>query len=65
MRKDNDRELQMQDTHSPDTLALFTKLLNLPDITVTKISQSSNEREVTFTVKSTAILGELKTPRFS
>ena len=43
----------MQDTHSPDTLALFTKLLNLPDITVTKISQSSNEREVTFTVKST------------
>ena len=39
--------------NNPDTLKIFTDLLNLPDITVTKISQSSNDSVITFVVKST------------
>lgn len=39
--------------HNPDTLALFTTLLNLSDITVTEIRHSPNGREVTIVVKST------------
>lgn len=38
--------------NSPDTLALFTTLLNLPGTTVTEIRNSSNGREVTIVVKS-------------
>jgi len=38
--------------NNPDTLALFTALLNLQDITVTEICNSSNGREVTLVVKS-------------
>jgi hypothetical protein len=37
--------------NSPDTLALFTTLLNLPDIAVTDIRNLPNGREVTI-VKS-------------
>lgn len=39
--------------NSPDTLSFFTTLLNLPDITVTEIRNSANNREVTIVVKST------------
>ncbi len=39
--------------NSPDTLAFFTTLLNLPDIIVTAIHNSPNNREVTIVVKST------------
>jgi len=39
--------------NNPDTLELFTNLLNLSDITVTKICNSSNNRVITFVVKST------------
>lgn len=38
--------------NNPDTLALFTTLLNLPDITVTEIRNSPTGREVTIVVKS-------------
>ena len=37
---------------NPDTLALFTTLLNLPDITVTEIRNSQNGKEVIIVVKS-------------
>ncbi len=37
---------------SPDVLALFTTLLNLSDIAVTEIRNSSNGREITIVVKS-------------
>lgn len=39
--------------NNPDTLAVFTMLLNLSDITVTEIRNSSDERVVTIVVKST------------
>jgi transposase len=38
--------------NNPDTLALFTTLLNLSDITVTEIRNSVNDRTVTIVVKS-------------
>ncbi|HET6243840.1 MAG TPA: ISL3 family transposase [Bacteroidia bacterium] len=38
---------------NPDTLALFTTLLNLSDIIVTEIRNPPNDRIVTFVVKST------------
>jgi transposase len=38
--------------NNPETLALFTTLLNLPDITVTEVRNSLNGREVTIVVKS-------------
>ena len=38
--------------NNPDTLTLFTTLLNLPDITVTEIRHSPNGKEVTIVVKS-------------
>jgi len=43
----------MFDNNNPDTLKLFTNLLALPDITVTKISKSSDDRRITFVVEST------------
>ncbi len=43
----------MFDNNSPDTLKLFTNLLALPDIAVTKVSKSSDDRRITFVVKST------------
>jgi len=43
----------MLNNNNPDTLEVFTKLLNLPDITVNKIGHSSDERMITFVVKST------------
>jgi len=43
----------MLNNNNPDTLDVFTKLLNLPDITVTKMSKSADDRAVTFVVKST------------
>jgi transposase len=43
----------MFDNNNPDTLKLFTNLLALPDITVTKISKSSDNRNITFVVEST------------
>jgi len=39
--------------NNPDTLALFTTLLNLSDITVTDIRNPLNDRVVTIVVKST------------
>jgi transposase len=39
--------------NNPDTLALFTTLLNLSDITVTDIRNPPNDRVVTIVVKST------------
>ena len=38
--------------NNPETLALFTTLLNLPDIMVTEIRNSPNGREVIIVVKS-------------
>lgn len=42
----------MLNTH-PDTLAFITELLNLSDITATKIQNSQNDRTITIVVKST------------
>lgn len=39
--------------NNPDTLAVFTALLNLSDVTVTEIRNSDNNRAVTLVVKST------------
>jgi transposase len=39
--------------NNPDTLAVFTALLNLSDVTVTEIRNSINDRKVTLVVKST------------
>jgi len=38
--------------NNPDTLAVFTALLNLPEITVTSICNEIEDREVTIVVKS-------------
>jgi len=43
--------------NNPDTLAVFTALLNLPEITVTSICNEIEDREVTIVV-SLAIIGE-------
>jgi transposase len=39
--------------NNPDTLAVFTALLNLSDVTVTEIRNTDNNRTVTLVVKST------------
>ena len=39
--------------NSPETLSLFTSLLNLSDIEVINIRHLSNDREIVITVKST------------
>ena len=43
----------MVNNHNPDTLSVFTALLDFSDITVTEIRNSSNNRMVTLVVKST------------
>lgn len=39
--------------NNPETLELFTSLLNLSDIAVIKMTKSNNDRAITFLVKST------------
>ena len=43
----------MINNNNPDVLAIFTSLLNLSDIEVTKIRESDNGRRITIAVKST------------
>ena len=40
-------------TNSSETLAVFSHLLNLPDIKVTAFRNNENDEAITFTVKST------------
>ena len=45
----------MINNNNPDVLAIFTSLLNLSDIEVTKIRESDNGRRITIAVKSTKV----------